>query len=104
MKVEDVRPAKMLKGQPRGKNGRKLALTNKDLPNGVHDKDRWHKHFIPTFLWWAGRQQDPWNLPDDDVVDALQEIWDVLYKKIPHSVEAKDAVFAVVRIKFFFAS
>ena len=41
---------------------------------------------------------------DDDVVDALQEIWDVLYKKIPHSVEAKDAVFAVVRIKFFFAS
>lgn len=101
MKI-DVQPAKTLKEQPRGKKGRKLALSNKDLPNGVHDNDRWHKHFIPTFLWWVGKQADPWNLADEDVVHALQEIWNVVYKKIPYEVEQKDAVVAVVGIVFCF--
>ncbi|KAF8521077.1 hypothetical protein BU17DRAFT_88282 [Hysterangium stoloniferum] len=86
---------KILKNQLCEKKGRKLAFSNKDLPDGVHNKDHWHKHFIPTFLWWVGKQPDPWNLAYYDIVDTLQEIWDVIYKKIPYVVEQKDAVFAV---------
>lgn len=100
MKVEDVQLTKTLRAQPRSKTGRKLALSNRDLPDGVHEKDRWHRHFIPTFLCWVGRQPDPWNLPDNQVVAALQQIWDVVYKKIPYTVEPKDAVVAVVCIIF----
>lgn len=100
MKAEDVQLTKTLRAQPRGKTGRKLALSNRDLPDGVHEKDRWHKNFIPTFLWWVGQQQDPWNLPDDEVITALQQIWNVVYKKIPYTVEPKDAVVAVVCIIF----
>jgi len=88
-----------LRDQPHGKKGRKLALSNKDLPDGVHKKDRWHQTFIPTFLLWVGQQADPWNIPDDKVVDALQKIWDVVYKNIPYIVEQKDAVCAVVCFK-----
>lgn len=76
--------------------GRKLAFSNKNLPNGVHDRDHWHKHFIPTFLWWVRKQPDPWNLADDDIVDALQQVWNVLYKNIPYKVKQRDAVFAVI--------
>src|ERR1700720_1984943 len=92
---------KTLGDQPRGKKGRKLALGNKDLPNGIHKEDRWRKHFIPTFLLWLGWQANSWNVPDDEVVNALQKIWNVVYKKIPYKVKQKDAVCAVVRINFF---
>jgi len=99
-----LKPTKTLRDQPRGTKGRKLALGNKDLPDGVHKDDRWHKHFIPTFFLWLGRQADPWNVPDDEIVNALQKIWNVVYKKIPYKVKQKDAVCAVVRIKFYSAS
>jgi hypothetical protein len=67
---ETARPS----DRPRRKNGRKAPPTNKDLPDGVHNKDRWHQKFIPTFLWWVAKQLDPWNLDDNDVVIALQQI------------------------------
>ncbi|KAF8509709.1 hypothetical protein BU17DRAFT_70347 [Hysterangium stoloniferum] len=96
VKVDSMQLTKILKNQLHGKKGQNLAFSNKDLPDGVHNKDHWHKHFIPTFLWWVGKQPDPWNLADYDIVDTLQEIWDVIYKKIFYVVEQKDAVFAVV--------
>jgi hypothetical protein len=79
-------------------------LGNKDLPNGVHKEDCWHKHFIPTFLLWLGKQANPWNVLDDEVVNALQKIWNVVYKKIPYKVKQKDAVCAVVHINFHYVS
>jgi hypothetical protein len=82
--------------RPRRKNGQKTAPSNKDLPHGVHDKDHWHRKFIPTFLWWVAKHSDPWNLDDNDVVIALQQIWDVIYPNIEYTVEQKGAVVAVV--------
>ena len=99
-----VQLEKSLKEQPWGKEGQKIALGNKDLPDGVHNKNHWHKHFIPTFLWWVRRQQDPWNLPDDDVIDVLQQIWDVLYWNIPYQVQQKDPVFEVASLIYFCVS
>ena len=84
----------------RRKNGRKAPPSNKDLPDGVHNKERWHRKFIPTFLWWVAKQSDPWNLDDDDVVIALQQIWDVIYPNIAYKVEIKGAVVAVVIYNF----
>lgn len=86
--------------RPRRKNGRKAPLNNRDLPDGVHNKDRWHRKFIPTFLWWVAKQSDPWNLDDDEVVVALQLIWDVIYPNIAYTVEQKGAVVAVVTYIF----
>jgi len=102
VKIEVSGTTKVPGDKPRGKSGRKAPLTNKDLPDDVHKKDRWHKNFIPTFFWWVAQQPDPWNLADEDVVNALQEIWDVVYKKIPYTVEAKDAVVSVVHIFFWY--
>lgn len=101
MKVKAGETTKAPKGGLREKKGRKAILTNKDLPAGVHIKDRWHKHFLPTVFWWVAQQKDPWNLADEDVVKALQQIWDVIYKNTPYEVEVRDAVFAVVRIILF---
>ena len=98
MKVQLV---KSLKEQPWGKKGQKIALSNKDLPDSVHNKGHWHKCFIPTFLWWVRRQPDLWNLPDDDVIDISQQIWDVLYRNIPYQVQQKDAIFAVASLIYF---
>ena len=39
--------------------------------------------------------------PDDEVVNALQKIWNVVYKKIPYKVKQKDTVCAVVHINVF---
>jgi|ERR1700692_3415114 hypothetical protein len=101
VKVEASETTKVPKGGPRVRKGRKAVLNNKNLPAGAHNKDRWHKHFLPTVFWWVAQQKDPWNLADEDVVNALQEIWDVVYKSTPHVVEVRDAVFSVVSIIFF---
>ena len=47
------------------------------------------------------QQPDPWNFTDEDVVDVLQQIWDIIYKNIPYVVEQKDAVFAAVHVILF---
>ena len=101
MKVEAGETMKAPQGRVRGKNGRKPALNNKNLPDGAHTKDRWHKHFLPTVFWWVVQQKDPWNLPDEDVVKALQQIWDVVYQNNPYVVQVRDAVYTVVCIIFF---
>ena len=93
----------MLRDQPHDTKGQRLTLGNKDLPDGIHKDDCWHKHFIHMFHLWLGRQADPWNVLNDEVVNALQKIWNVVYKKIPYKVEQKDAVCTVVHIKFYYA-
>lgn len=82
--------SKALGKQPCEKNGQKLVFNNKDLPASVH------KHFILTFLWWVRKQPDPWNLVDNDAVNALQQIWDKLYPNIPYKVKQwRDTVLTV---------
>ena len=56
---------------------------------------------ISSLHSFCGLGSKPWNVPDDEVVNALQKIWNVVYKKIPYKVKQKDTVCAVVRINFF---
>ena len=62
--------------------------------------------FVPTFLQYvAGTNNNVWTLKPQDAVNALQAIWNVVYKgnankhqvKIMHWVEEDSAVHNVVR-------
>jgi len=80
----------------------KKKFRNDDLPRGCQDENRWRGNFIPTFLWYAAYQMDPWNLEEDTAVDAMQKIWNELYgKAIPYHITAHDAVYIIVRALVF---
>lgn len=75
----------------------KKKFRNEDLPRGCQDDNRWRGNFIPTFLWYAAYQMDPWNLEEDAAVDAMQQIWNQLYgKAIPYQITTHDAVYIIV--------
>ena len=61
--------------------------------------------FVPTFLQYvAGTNNDVWTLKLQDAINALQAIWNVVYKgnadkhrvKIMHRVEEDGAIHNVV--------
>jgi hypothetical protein len=80
----------------------KKKFRNEDLPRGCQDDNRWRRNFIPTFLWYAAYQTDPWNLEEDAAVDAMQQIWNQLYgKAIPYRIMTHDAVYIIVRAFMF---
>ena len=103
MKVETskLKMTTLSTDRPCRKNGRKISSNNKDLLNGVHNKNCWHQKFIPTFLWWVAKQLDPWSLNDDNVINALQQIWDIVYSNIPYMVKQKGPIIVVVMYNFF---
>jgi hypothetical protein len=75
----------------------KKKFQNEDLPRGCQDDNRWRGNFIPTFLWYAAYQMDPWNLEEDAAVDAMQQIWNQLYgKAIPYHIATHDLVYIIV--------
>lgn len=76
-----------------------VRVKNGDLPLGAHDQERFRKAFIPTLIWYAAFQLDPWKIDDNDYVNAMQQIWNKVYgKTIPVKIEINDAVFKLVRI------
>jgi hypothetical protein len=72
------------------------TFKNGDLPSGCRTNDAWRRAFIPTYLWWVATQEDPWALDDEKALDAMQTIWDVIYKKtVPYTITLNDPVFFV---------
>ena len=78
---------------------------NHQLPNGAHDNGLWALIFIPTFLRYvSGTNRDVWALNQPNIIQALQAIWNEVYKgcnqnsrrKIRHVVEVGGAVHEVV--------
>jgi hypothetical protein len=78
----------------------KKVFSNKDLPAGCLDQDRWRKWFITTYIWWVAHLDDVWNINCMDACDALQILWDTIFSKvIPYDVSvSRCAVYSVVRI------
>jgi len=62
-----------------GEGAQKKYFTNSDLPAGALTKDHWRRSFIPTFMWWVAWLQDPWNLNDNELLEAMPIIWDEIY-------------------------
>jgi hypothetical protein len=59
--------------------------------------------FIPTYVNFVAAYKDPWFVNDEDALNAMQEVWDVVFlnrsssEDIPHVIELNMAVFSIVR-------
>ncbi|KAG2132523.1 uncharacterized protein EDB93DRAFT_1056147, partial [Suillus bovinus] len=71
---------------------------NDDLPEGCQDGNTWRWVFIPTVAHWAGGEVEPWGPEDEDLRDAMQEIWNYIYRgKIRHEISRSGAVLKVAK-------
>ncbi|CDO77933.1 hypothetical protein BN946_scf184878.g1 [Trametes cinnabarina] len=71
---------------------------NGSLPEGAHHNSLWKAKFLPTFIKALGTREDPWNVPDVEMVALLQSIWNAVYEDQPrHTVKVNDMVHALVR-------
>jgi hypothetical protein len=76
----------------------------KDLPAGSDRGNAWSRTYIPTYISFVAAYKDPWSVEDKHAIDTMQEAWNCVYindkavtDKIPHTVAANQAVFAIVR-------
>jgi hypothetical protein len=93
--------------QPPAKQGKGDAqkFTNKALPDGCQDGNRWRRIFIPTYIHFVADCENPWSVNSDKAVAAMQKIWNTVYgKSIPHTVQVNQAVFSVVCIVVFISA
>jgi hypothetical protein len=67
--------------------------TNKDLPPGSQDGNRFRRHFIPTFIKLVAAGNDPWVIVDKDAVILLQRAWKKIYRDVELVVTVNDSVF-----------
>ncbi|PCH39303.1 hypothetical protein WOLCODRAFT_167883 [Wolfiporia cocos MD-104 SS10] len=82
-------------GKPRGG----IRFTNRDLPAGSHG--RWRRYFVSTYLDFMGTRPDPWLAADEDHVSTLQDIWDIVYPNLPHTVTFDQAVHKIATQKVY---
>ncbi|KAG2150699.1 uncharacterized protein EDB93DRAFT_1103403 [Suillus bovinus] len=97
-------PSKRAKTEPQSKSitsrrdgsGANHRYQNDDLPEGCQDGNTWRRVFIPTVAHWAGGEVEPWGPEDEDLRDAMQEIWNYIYRgKIRHEISRSGAVLKV---------
>ncbi|EIW73722.1 hypothetical protein CONPUDRAFT_170444 [Coniophora puteana RWD-64-598 SS2] len=74
---------------------RKKKYNKKTLPSHANTNRRWARVFIPTFFAWLARQKDVWGPSNNKVLNALRNIWRVVYnEELPPEQDAIDgAVF-----------
>lgn len=73
------------------------TFSNKQLPQECLENDLWRRAIIPTFIWWAAHQANPWEIKEADALAALQTIWNALCKKLSRKITVDDPVFKNVR-------
>lgn len=78
--------------QSSAKSGRGSKFTNKDLPFSLGGDKSWRNVFCDTVFDYVGSLDDPWTIK----ASYIQDVWDTVYPKYEHEVEASDAVFAIV--------
>ncbi|KAI6097748.1 hypothetical protein EDD16DRAFT_1776202 [Pisolithus croceorrhizus] len=72
-------PATMIMGQASstGTNSMgsgHICYINGHLPHSLQEDRKWTKLMLPTLVTWAGSLGDPWVIPDQDLMRALQII------------------------------
>ncbi|KAG2124207.1 hypothetical protein DEU56DRAFT_917080 [Suillus clintonianus] len=99
-------PSKRAKTEPQSKSvtsrrdgsGANHRYQNDDLPERCQDGNTWRRVFIPTVAHWAGGEVEPWGPEDEDLRDAMQEIWNYIYRgKIQHEISRSGAVLKVAK-------
>ncbi|GBE84412.1 hypothetical protein SCP_0603910 [Sparassis crispa] len=76
-------------------SGRRNKITVKALPPAAQKHDRWRRRFMPTIVRFIGAVDNPWNVDEDVFRDALERIWDVVYKTT--GIEYTDGLHVIVR-------
>ena len=74
----------------------KKQYNNKDLP--VPTDHRWSRAFVSTATLWCSVQPNVWNVLDEQLASALQQIFEVVYPDIKYRVTPTGSVFLVVSI------
>ncbi|KAG1808944.1 uncharacterized protein BJ212DRAFT_1302836 [Suillus subaureus] len=69
---------------------------NTDLPPGYHKDTKWDRIFVLTIFLWLGAQEEPWMIPDKNLLHACCEIFKVIYPDIKYQVVMSGSVFGVV--------
>ena len=84
-----------LANRPKAGTGK---FTNQNLPLGCQDGNLWHGTYIPSLAHWCGGHVDPWTIEAGELHDAMQVIWDEVYRdsEVEHFITLKGAVFHVV--------
>ncbi|KAF8441010.1 hypothetical protein L210DRAFT_822120, partial [Boletus edulis BED1] len=73
---------------------KRADYVNADLP--VQVDSRWYRSFVPTATLWCSIQANTWNIPDDELVVALQTIFKAVYPEVKYRVVTNGSVFSVV--------
>ncbi|KAF8837066.1 hypothetical protein BDN67DRAFT_1014158 [Paxillus ammoniavirescens] len=72
---------------------KRANYNNKDLP--VPSDHRWSRSFISTATLWCSIQPNMWSVPEEQLVSALQAIFNVEYPGIKYQVTTSGSVFSV---------
>ncbi|KAG1852159.1 hypothetical protein DFJ58DRAFT_620950, partial [Suillus subalutaceus] len=65
---------------------------NTDLPRMMLEDGVWRRNFILTVFLWAGAQPKFWNIESDQLLPALQCIFDVAYPGTDHNIQPKGPI------------
>lgn len=96
MKIEATTPQ-----PPRTREvGKKWATAH--LPGVCGINGRWRKKFIPTYIWFVARGDNPWAVEDSIALSALKKIWTKIYGNEKFAITTDGPVFAVVSSTYFF--
>ncbi|KAG1892001.1 hypothetical protein F4604DRAFT_1565083, partial [Suillus subluteus] len=66
-----------------------------NLPGGHWATTRWSSVFIPTLILTIGDRDEVWSIPEMTLRDILQDIWNVVYGDITHTVTTNGPVIAI---------
>jgi hypothetical protein len=86
------------KSRPVDANFKKFK--NEHLPHEV-DHQVWRHNFVPTFMMYIARQDNPFKHNVKVVSAAMQKIWDALFSEIPHTIVHSSPVYQLVRTDFY---
>ncbi|KAG1734915.1 uncharacterized protein EDB91DRAFT_1250741 [Suillus paluster] len=67
-----------------------------DLPPIMLVDGIWRRSFMPTVLLWAGAQPNFWSMETENLLPALQAIFDVAYPGTHHNVQPKGPIIGLV--------
>ncbi|KAG1793707.1 uncharacterized protein HD556DRAFT_1476976 [Suillus plorans] len=69
---------------------------NTDLPSMMLEDGAWRRTFIPTVFLWAGAQPKFWTIETEQLLPALQSIFDVAYPGTNHNIQPKGPIIGLV--------
>jgi hypothetical protein len=67
-----------------------------ELPECCNINNRWRKKFIPTYIWFVSRTNDPWAIEDSVALSAMKKIWTKVYGAEKHTIATDGPVFSIV--------